>query len=313
MAEHESDRLTRAAFQDLAVSLVPAGAHLFDFGAGPGIDAHVFAEREFSVAAYERKPLIVGVGYAAELDSVLRQPGLKLKFVDRHMRRVIGSLRIERSRQWQGVTFFDVHGGQNRCLGIIRRLYDAAVYRWRDLLKHSAGFTMSPRAVEQTMIFYLCPRPVFLISVQDGEHSNLFPMDLLGPVGAGRLTLALRSTSPSVATIRDSRRLAMSAMSVDDCKSVYRLGEHHRKLKIDLTSLPFTVTPSQTFSLPIPIIALETREVEIMDFVEVGSHTLFMGRVVAQQGQATAAQLFHTCGPYQKLRERTGSAFQVPR
>ena len=37
-------------------------------------------------------------------------------------------------------------------------------------------------AVQQQMIFYICPRPVVLVSVDDGSHSNLFPMDLIGPV-----------------------------------------------------------------------------------------------------------------------------------
>jgi SAM-dependent methyltransferase len=56
MAALESDRRTRAAFQTLAVSLAPAGGHIFDFGAGPGIDAIFFAQHGFSVAAYEIDP-----------------------------------------------------------------------------------------------------------------------------------------------------------------------------------------------------------------------------------------------------------------
>ncbi len=52
----ESDRLARAAFQDLVLRIARPGATLFDFGAGPGLDARVYAERGFAVGAYDVEP-----------------------------------------------------------------------------------------------------------------------------------------------------------------------------------------------------------------------------------------------------------------
>ena len=52
----ESDRRTRAAFQNLVLRIAGPGAVLFDFGAGPGLDARLYAERGFSVAAYDVDP-----------------------------------------------------------------------------------------------------------------------------------------------------------------------------------------------------------------------------------------------------------------
>jgi SAM-dependent methyltransferase len=52
----ESDRRARAAFQDLVLKTAPPGGALFDFGAGPGIDARFFAERGFTVEAYDVDP-----------------------------------------------------------------------------------------------------------------------------------------------------------------------------------------------------------------------------------------------------------------
>jgi SAM-dependent methyltransferase len=49
----ESDRRARAAFLDLALEIAPPGAALFDFGAGPGIDARFYAEHGRSVVAYD--------------------------------------------------------------------------------------------------------------------------------------------------------------------------------------------------------------------------------------------------------------------
>ncbi len=52
----ESDRRTRAAFRNLVAAIAPPGATLFDFGAGPGIDARYFAERGYTIDAYDVDP-----------------------------------------------------------------------------------------------------------------------------------------------------------------------------------------------------------------------------------------------------------------
>jgi SAM-dependent methyltransferase len=52
----ESDRRARAAFQDLVLRTAPPGAVLYDFGAGTGIDARFYAERGFTVGAYDVDP-----------------------------------------------------------------------------------------------------------------------------------------------------------------------------------------------------------------------------------------------------------------
>jgi SAM-dependent methyltransferase len=56
----QSDVRTRAAFQELVLQIAPPHSTLFDFGAGPGIDARFFAERGFSVRAYDVDPEMCG-------------------------------------------------------------------------------------------------------------------------------------------------------------------------------------------------------------------------------------------------------------
>jgi len=51
-----SDRRTRSAFRDLVLRIAPPGATLFDFGAGPGMDARFFAERGFTIDTYDVDP-----------------------------------------------------------------------------------------------------------------------------------------------------------------------------------------------------------------------------------------------------------------
>jgi SAM-dependent methyltransferase len=56
ISAQESDRRTRSAFRDLVLGIAPPGARLFDFGAGPGIDARFFAELGFTIDAYDVDP-----------------------------------------------------------------------------------------------------------------------------------------------------------------------------------------------------------------------------------------------------------------
>lgn len=52
----EADRRARKAFQDLVLRIATPGAVLFDFGAGPGLDARFYAEHGFTVGAYDVDP-----------------------------------------------------------------------------------------------------------------------------------------------------------------------------------------------------------------------------------------------------------------
>lgn len=56
MNTQDSDRRARTAFRDLVARIATPGARLFDFGAGPGIDARYFAERGFTIDAYDVDP-----------------------------------------------------------------------------------------------------------------------------------------------------------------------------------------------------------------------------------------------------------------
>ena len=50
---HDSDREARQAFRDLVLSNAAPGSCIFDFGAGPGLDAKFYARHGFRVVAYD--------------------------------------------------------------------------------------------------------------------------------------------------------------------------------------------------------------------------------------------------------------------
>jgi flavin reductase (DIM6/NTAB) family NADH-FMN oxidoreductase RutF len=275
--------------------------------------AHEFVVTIDSAVAALR-PLTLRVGLEPELQaaiSAVRTPQLRL--VERGSGRTTGVLQLKHLRDWNpaqaAMALFEVVSGRHYCAHALRRAWDS--WNYRRAVRHSRpeDLLMIPRAVEQLMIFYHCPRPVFFVSVDDGEHSNLFPMDLVGPLQPDRFTLALRNTSPSVETMKRTRRIALGDVPGDACQIAYQLGTHHKKLAIDWSELPFMTRRSKEFALRVPDIALRVREIEILDFQTIGSHTLFVGRIRTDEPLQAGPRLFHTSGVYQRLRVRDGRPF----
>jgi flavin reductase (DIM6/NTAB) family NADH-FMN oxidoreductase RutF len=256
------------------------------------------------------RPFTLAVGLDAQrLSAIETDPGPRLRFVDLESGRTVGVLQLQHMRNWNSsgtaIGLFGVRDATQRCLHWPYRPWN----RWLQNRRMRANtdpnnFFMPPAAVQQQMIFYICPRPVVLVSVDDGVHNNLFPMDLIGPVSADHFTLALRSTSPSIATMKSARRVALSDVPAGDFATAYKLGVHHKNVKVDWDHLPFKIERSHKFSLPCPAIALRVRELAIVDFDTIGSHTLFLGRVVSDLSTGEGSQFFHTSGIYQYFRTR---------
>ena len=66
----EADRRARQAFQDLVLRIATPGTVLFDFGAGPGLDARFYAEHGLTVGAYDVDPEMRDYFHAHCLDLI---------------------------------------------------------------------------------------------------------------------------------------------------------------------------------------------------------------------------------------------------
>jgi flavin reductase (DIM6/NTAB) family NADH-FMN oxidoreductase RutF len=263
-------------------------------------------------------PLTLGVGLDEAARAALGDCSAPaLRFVDIESGQAVGALDLiglrDAPTRAAPIALFEVRGAAQHCLQWPfrpwnRYLQNRAI---RGQRRRPNNFWMPPEAVQQLMIFYIYPRQVVLVSVQDGEHRNLFPMDLIGPVAADRFTLALRNTSPSVPAMKSARRVVLSDVAAADRELAYRLGAHHREPLADWRSLPCATGRSQAFSLPFPQSALRVRELEILDFQTIGSHTFFVSRIVAEQPLAEADQLHHTSGLYQHFRMHHGRPFRA--
>ena len=237
-----------------------------------------------------------------------------LEFVDEARDFVLGSLRLKRvdTRRLADtdVAFFHVRSGADYCRPWPERALVSIIRKARRAPAQSAGLQMPPEAVERLLVFYLCPRPVVLVSACEGREGNLFPMDLIGPLGEGRLALALRNTSPSVVTMKRIRTLVLSDISPDECQTAYRLGAHHKAAAIDWEALPFAVNRTASSDIPYPAIALRVRELALLDHATKGSHTFFMTEITAEHALSPGPRLFHTTTSHQRYRQRLGVPLQ---
>ena len=236
-----------------------------------------------------------------------------LEYRDGATGKLLGVLRLAQAMPVTSgktsLTLYHVAAGEHRCLGWPLRAWN----RWlqnRLMLKNRSPqhFAPEPAAVQQLMIAYLYPRPVILVSVDTPGHRNIFPMDLIGPLErSGLFSLALRSTSVSVPVMREVRRVALSSIPATMKAAVYQLAKHHKQPLPGWNAPPFPVRLSREFGIPAVAAALRIQELDIVHSQEVGSHTLFLGRIVSDEKLTEGTQLHHTAGFHQAYRRRHGT------
>ena len=257
------------------------------------------------------RPLTVAIGLS---DLPVTPARATLVYRDTKVGEEMGYISVSHStsRSVAGVPigFYDVNRADHRCLRWPQRPWNAWLQsRAISRNKNPHNFQMTPQAVQQLMTFYICPRPVVLVSVLEVSHSNIFPMDLIGPLADSCFSLALRSSSVSVATMVASRRVVISGIGAEHKDAVYKLGEHHRRAFADWNRLPFPTTPTETFGVPAVASALWIRELSIQHSEEIGSHTFFGCRAVTGRQLSCGSQLHHTAGFHQEFRRRKGMPF----
>ena len=253
------------------------------------------------------------------------------------LERIPDAATIERAHLFMN---FSDHSGDNRWLGEIRlsyaetiRIGDRALClfrgsrstnrclprsvvwrRYLDFARRQRRIAKGPTPPETRMIirelfalstFYICPRPVVLVSVVDGNAGNIFPMDLIGPIGGQHFTLALHGTSTAVSPMERSRRVALSGVPVEQISIAYALGQNHKKTDFCWNQISFDLTTSPAFGLPIPEFALSVKEMEIEEVRAMGSHKLFICRTEVNHLRSHGLQLSFVQGFYHARRQQT--------
>jgi flavin reductase (DIM6/NTAB) family NADH-FMN oxidoreductase RutF len=130
---------------------------------------------------------------------------------------------------------------------------------------------------------YLYPRKVVLTCFGQPDDYNLFPMDLQGYIKTEDVyVLGLRNTNVTLKKIIAAGKVAVCEVSSANKDALYLLGRHHSSQPPRLSDLPFTFKSSELFQIPVPDIASAYVELEIIKHIDLGSHTVLVGKVVNQ-------------------------------
>ncbi len=252
-------------------------------------------------------PLIIGVGLA-ERQSFRECRRLSLHFRERHgSGRLLGKIALQfRSVVGAGdrdLYLFQARNSRNYCLPILRLWGCYLQYAHQRSRGTKPDVPITVREIHAMVVFYICPRPVGLVSVAD-TTANMFPMNLMGPIGNDYFCFALNSSTPACHLVERSGSIALSSIPLEQSAVAYRLGKNHRKESIEWHQLPFATKTSSKFGLPVPEFSLRVREMQIEQVRQLGSHTLFVARTIQDELWNTGSQFFVVHGIYQARRER---------
>lgn len=258
------------------------------------------------------QPLTLGVGLEDGCDAAaIRRSRPSLEFRERGGEsRLLGKIGLHLTGEIPvgggRLVLFRAHSCKNYCLPKARLWAHYSYYayrRWRARARAGAStFRMLANELRSVFVFYICPRPVVLVSVRDGNLANIFPMDLIGPIGARHFTLALHRNSTAVPLMERSRRIALSSVPVEQTATAYDLGENHKLPGVDWPQVPFATSPSTSFGIPVPQFSLRVREMQIEAVRDLGSHKLFLAKTVEDEHWAEGLQMFLVHGIYQARR-----------
>lgn len=282
-------------------------------GLGPSLDV----TRNHVVAGLRPLTIALVLPASVQPDMIGRQQ-LRLTFSPRSdAGAVLGEvgLKHEGTITAERATFhlFRCSDHADRCMPALAAAVFGLEQGWSEWKRRrQPGFRMDPQDLAAFLVLYICPRPVVLVTVQHGPANNLFPMDLIGPTDSPYFLMALRTTAPSVRLITESRRMALADVPLEYTRVAYQLGQHHRKERIDWSSLPFDTEPSPVHGLPVLRAALRLRDVVVRDVHVVNSHTLFITEVVQEERRRDGLQLFHLSGPCYRYLLHRGIELPLP-
>ena len=254
-------------------------------------------------------PFTIGIGLETQQSLGAANRSLSLRFYSREDEKLLGFIALQPAAVIPAgprfLHLFHCRSFKNFCL--------PKPWLWSRYLHYTYMRSRAPapdvrptmRELHSMFVFYICPRPVVLGGVCDGSHSNVFPMNLMGPIGDGYFSFALNRARPVTALVSRAGRVALSSLPFAQSSIALQFGKNHKVEHIDLAQLPFSTKPSPNFRLPVPDFALRVREIQVEAAHNVGSHTLFIARIIHDDRWAHGPEMFVVHGIYQAARHRS--------
>ena len=253
-------------------------------------------------------PLTICIGLSEKKAECIQDAGVTLRFFEHgstSMLGEIGLLHVSTIRAGkQGLCLFHVASYKNNCLSRPKL--------WAHYLQYARSFRpdqnpdvpITRREARAMIIFYLCPRPVALVTAVEGERGNMFPMNLMGHVGDGYFAFALNSHRAAAPLVDRTRRVVLSSVPLQESAVAVSLRSNHRKASIAWNDLPFPLMRPGKIDMPVPAFALDASEMQVEAAYPLGSHTLFLAKTVATENFGKGPHFFTAHGLYQAWKQR---------
>jgi len=249
-------------------------------------------------------PLTIGISCQQTMAAALgRGKGLSLRF-QKHggEQALLGEIALDYYRAVpigeRQLCLFRVSGYRNYCLPWLRLWAHHQQYRKTYRPDKNPDVPITLLEARAMIVFFLCPRPVNLVTVEEGDRGNMFPINLMGSLGDGYFGFGLNSHRMSAPLVNRVRRVVFSSIPFEQVSVVARMGANHRKSSIAWKDLPFRVIRPKSIGAPVPKFAVRAREMEVEDAYPLGSHTLFVAKIVSEEQLAYKPQFFDMHGLY---------------
>jgi flavin reductase (DIM6/NTAB) family NADH-FMN oxidoreductase RutF len=254
-------------------------------------------------------PLVIGVSMGrGQYTSRKNAAEISLRFHERGgHKRLLGVIRLEPkttiSLDKSELILFNVLGSSNYCLPRLRlwaHYLPQAYLNWRKL--HSFDVKMTSLEIRASQVAFIRPHPLMLGSIAGEWGGNIFPMNLLGDLGNDDFAFALKDSRRPAHLVERAGCIAVSNVPLPLCSTAFRLAINHTKQSIDWDQLSFALKVSKEFRIPVPISAPRVREMTVNEVHKIGSHTLFIARIVSDERFSNEPQVNIIHGFYQHWR-----------
>jgi flavin reductase (DIM6/NTAB) family NADH-FMN oxidoreductase RutF len=260
-------------------------------------------------------PFIIGVSVDRAGNGTLRKgSNISLRFCEHAGdKRELGVIRLAPkaviSLGRSELVLFNVLGSINYCLPRLRlwaHYLPAAYSNWRKF--QTFDVKMHSREIRASQVAFIRPHPLMLGSVNGEAGGNIFPMNLMGDLGHDYFAFALKDSRRAAHLVERTGSIALSNVPLSLCSVAFKLAINHTKESIDWNHLPFPLTLSRSLLIPVPASAPRVREMKVDQIHKLGSHTLFVARIISDEWHTNEPQVHVVHGFYQHWRLRGDKA-----
>jgi len=133
---------------------------------------------------------------------------------------------------------------------------------------------------KQVQIAYAVPRVISLITLSDDNLFNLFPTDLHGQIHSDYYIISLRHEGKACSQVEKVKQILISTIHAQAYREVYSLGKNHMKDLKPKEHFIFSTKLSDKLQLPLPLQAIEYRELEMISSYTCSIHKLLLFRIL---------------------------------